>query len=705
LSDNIGVTSQRKYGWRVWAAGLTTGLVCLALVGGSPVPPVAGPDPAAAGRIAGLDELPPPPDGPSWAPEPLIAGGLRALATAGRTGFTLHTVGGEVSFLPGVNLGGTKPGHQPDDPAVNATDYREWFAAMHWLGVRVVRIYTIHPPAFYTELATHNRAHRDRPLYLMHGVSLPGENARSENLYDAGPTAAFTGELRDASAAVSGELVRPPTSDRANGAWTADVGEWLVAWVVGTEWSPSAVVARDRANAAAPVFTGRYFGNTPQASPTERWLAARMDELATAEAAHGRTMPIAFVNWPTTDPLAHPVEPVAGEDLVAVDANNVQPTTAWPGGTFASYHAYPYYPDFQRHEPGLSAFRHDGRADPYAGYLHALQRHHTDMPVMVTEFGVPSSLGAAHLGPLGRDQGGHSEQDAMTINAELLRLIRDVGMAGALLFAWTDEWANVTWNTVNHQAPLERRQLWHDPLTNEQYFGIIATDPRGALDGAPVDESYLHLSIRLPDPAPARVTLGLDVLPALTGAPPPGSTDGGADAAFELDLQRHTGQAWIRTGLDPLPLDHQLADGARPAPVRGWQRYQLIVNRELVIPTTGRRLPAELMEVGALRHGSWDPADPAADSRALWQLNGSALTVRVPWAMAGFGDPSSHQVLVVSGSTGRSVTSPGVDVTISDGRTARAVTRVRWEDWQRVRYSERLKQGAWQLRDALVETG
>ena len=76
-----------------------------------------------------------------------------------------------------------------------------------------------------------------------------------------------------------------------------------------------------------------------------------MDHLAALEAARGISTPIAFANWPTTDPLRHPAEPLPREDLVGVDANHVRPTAAWPAGTFASYHAYPYYPDFQRHEP------------------------------------------------------------------------------------------------------------------------------------------------------------------------------------------------------------------------------------------------------------------------------------------------------------------------------------------------------------------
>ena len=108
-----------------------------------------------------------------------------------------------------------------------------------------------------------------------------------------------------------------------------------------------------------------------------------------------------------------------------------------------------------------------GRPDNYAGYLTALRDHHGDLPVMITEFGVPSSLGSAHNGALGRDQGDHSEQEALEIDAELLQIIRDVDLAGAFVFSWTDEWFKLTWNTQPRQIPANRRQLWHDVLTNE----------------------------------------------------------------------------------------------------------------------------------------------------------------------------------------------------------------------------------------------
>jgi hypothetical protein len=186
------------------------------------------------------------------------------------------------------------------------------------------------------------------------------------------------------------------------------------------------------------------------------------------------------------------------------------------------------------------------------------------------------------------------------------------------------------------------------------------------------------------------------VLPGLTGPPPPGSADTAADAAFVLDLVAHTGQAYVRDQLDPMPLDWRVPASARgPAPA-GWKRSELIVNRDLTIPSTGEKLPAELQNTGLLRYGT-----PDQDSRALWHLDGGDLVARVPWAMLGYADPSTHRVGV---RRGRAQVSPGVGVTVSASGTDQHTGTATWVNWNRPYYTERLKQGAGQFRDAALDT-
>lgn len=632
-------------------------------------------------------------------------GGLRRIASTEGDRLLLHTAGGVADFIPGVNVGSTVPGHWPGELAVPVTEYRRWFRDIGTLGLRSVRIYTIHPPAFYDELAAFNRAHPDAPLYLVQGAYLPDdEYVREGDLFAPVVEGAFRAELTDVSRAVHGELDRPDRPGVASGRWRSDVSAWVLAYVIGTELAPVAVQASDQRNGGRPAVSGAYFASRPGATPTERWMAGMLDHLATEEAGRGRTMPLAFVNWATTDPLRHPDEPLPREDLVGVDANNVVPNGAWPGGYFASYHAYPYYPDFLRHEPGLNAYTYRGRPDPYAGYLAALKAHHAGIPVMITEFGVPSSVGSAHQGPLGRDQGGHSESDAMQVDADLLRMIADLGLAGGFVFEWQDEWFKRTWNTMDHQLPAERRALWHDPWTNEQYFGLQAVEPAdraaarvlhrgtGAVRQVSVthDEAYLHLRVRLADAAAAGRTdlaVGFDVVPGGTAGLPgrPGSAPA-ADHAVTLTRGR-SAQLWVRALNDPVALTSGGGSGGE------WNPARLIVNGPFAAGGSRPASPAEYQDVGVLVGGSFDPASPQFDSRAAWRLAGDVVELRLPWAAVGMSDPSSRQALVAAPGGGlSSVAVSAIGITVAAGGES-VEADYSWESWNAVRWTARPKAG------------
>lgn len=636
----------------------------------------------------------------SWAPREERAGGLRRIASTAGGRLVLRTAAGPVDFVPGVNVGATVPGRYPSEMAVTAAQYRRWFRDISDLGLRSVRVYALHPPAFYDELAAHNRARPDTPLYLVQGVHLPEDWAAGADLFAPAVVGPFRAELGDASAAVHGDLERPARPGAASGRWRSDVSPWLLAYLVGSELDPLAVAASDRRNAGRPQVAGTYFASRPGSTPTERWMAGMLDLLATEEARRGRTVPLAFVNWPTTDPLRHPEEPLPEEDLVGVDANHVAATAAWPGGYFASYHAYPYYPDFLRHEPGLNAFRHRGRSDPYAGYLAALAAHHAGLPVVVSEFGVPSSAGSAHRGPLGRDQGGHSEAAAMATDAGLLRMIHDLGLSGGFVFEWQDEWFKQTWNTRDTQVPADRRALWHDAWTNEQHFGLQAVEPADAppvrvlyRGGGPVrevaathDAAHLRLRVRLASPpaGPSALAVGFDVVPG--GAPLPGAVAAGGGADYAVTVDGAGARAWVRSAIDPL-------EGAAAGPDGpAWSRRRLLTGR----PVAGRdgrpARPAEHHDVGRLVAGDFEPGAAGFDSRASWRVSGSDVELRLPWAAVGMSDPSSRRALVVSAGGFASVGVAGVGVSVAAGGQEVGAGYT-WEPWDSVRWRARPKAG------------
>jgi hypothetical protein len=675
------------------------------------------------GRPADLDR--------SWAPSAQSDGRLTRIAETSGRRLILHTEGGDVDFIPGVNIGPTVPGRLPGEHGLEAAEYRKWFPQIASVGLRAVRVYTVLPPWFYEELVRYNEGHPDAPIYLVQGVWIPEEEFyATQDLFAPAVRTGFKQEISDAVGAVHGDLVRPERRGHASGTYTADASPWLIGYSIGVEWDPVATKASDGKNTGRARFVGKIFSSTKDASPTETWLAEMLDHTATAEAARGITVPLTFTNWPTTDPLKHPDEPVDGEDIVGVDANHIVADDEWTGGYFASYHAYPYYPDFMRHELELAAFEHNDRFDPYAGYLARLRKHHSNLPVMITEFGVPSSLGAAHLGPLDRDQGNHSEQEIMSINTDMLRIIRDLELSGAFVFEWADEWFKFTWNTIEYELPGGRRQLWRNPFTNEEHFGLVSMEPgeRPAvvIDGdrrewedngsqvifesrdtvravqAVKDEAYLYVLVVLDDAdaLERELTIGFDVLPEGNGGLP-GAPNIGAGADYAVTVAPDGARAWVRASNDPEAILFGKIDGyfdVDPEDLEpgsgAWNPQTQILNRPLVVPSTGEELPIEEFDIGELRKGSSDPDDPRFDSRSVWAPTPDGLEIRLPYQMIGFADPSSRRALRITPDGGIEtavVDRVGIDLAV-DGR-GYETNGYSWDVWNVVSWHERPKAG------------
>jgi len=371
--------------------------------------------------------------------------------------------------------------------------------------------------------------------------------------------------------------------------------------------------------------------------------------------------------------------------------------------------------------------------DAYSGYLHALKTHHGDQAVMVTELGVPSSLGIAHSGPSGRNQGNHSEQEALAIDGQLLRDLKEEGFAGGVLFQWVDEWFKFTWNTLELELPGDRRQLWHNDLTNEEFFGLLAAEPGPepvvVLDGdddewktngsqviaesqgavrevrAMKDEQALYLRLVLDEDTSWRdepITVGLDVRPGENrGLPGHEGVYPEADVAVTIgpeDDAEVLQAAWweptrIRYGVGN---GYIAVDPAEMQPGSGaWVRPLQILNRPTTIPATGEERPTELHELGKLRFGSTDPRSSEFDSRTIVAADREVIELRLPWMLLGFADPSSLKLIDEQPQAPTRTLSAGRlgIAALADGDELLKTAGYGWEPWQEVTWHERRKQG------------
>ncbi|MFW5967234.1 MAG: hypothetical protein ACOCV2_06930, partial [Persicimonas sp.] len=412
-------------------------------------------------------------------------------------------------FMKGVNLGVGLPGTRAGHLIASKEDYERWLDRMSEIGVNTLRIYTLHYPRFYEALAEHNEENEDDPIYVLHGVWLEEEFEGLHRLDED-----FQQNIREAVDCTHGNCHIEHRYGKAYGTYQTNISEWILGWIIGREVGPEEVALTNEYMDGENSFEGeRVEANDVQ--PVEAWWAEQVEFIIDYEIdSYDQTRPVSVSSWPTLDPMEHPSEGEewTEEDVEEFDMMDIKEVDA-PGGLFATYHAYPYYPDFIINDAEYQEYEDDQGPNSYLGYLFDLAEHHEGMPLFIGETGTSSSWGSAHWS-LERDMnhGGHTEVEQGEVASRLFFNAYETNTAGAAFFAWLDEWWKPTWVTDLRDSEAERRPFWHNVTAPEQNFGLIAFDlgdpdfeegeshdGSGLVDRATVthDAAYFHVRLDL----------------------------------------------------------------------------------------------------------------------------------------------------------------------------------------------------------------
>lgn len=605
----------------------------------------------------------------------------------------------EPIFVKGINLGLGIPGYFPGEFAVKKGTYRKWFRQISALGVNALRIYTLHPPSFYEALDEWNRS--GKALYLVQGIW--AEPPKGDDYGSPEYLGYVRGNVRDAVDAIHGKADLPARPGSADGKYGADVSWCTMAFMYGREWEPCSV---RRYNERKGRREGEYAGTFLRiagATPFEAAVAETCDFLQRYEQErYGETRPVSVVNWPTLDPLRHPSESPHeeelslqgqrvkegvcndNEDMESLDAAKIRPVSG--AGFYATYHAYPYYPDFMNNDDP------SGR-EPYLEYLGSLKRHHGDQPILVAEFGVPSSREHAHLQRNGWNQGAHDEAEQGRIDGLQMKAIREAGLAGGVLFSWFDEWFKKNWIFQPYALPPERKPLWFNHQDPEENYGLVAAYPgypgkkvtlsgNGdewgtatvlyAKKGPPAfrfddggddartlagmrmqhDEGFLYLLLETKgdvDFRKAAYLVGIN-----TSTPESGETllpfDARVFSPVGLHFLLHLAGEGKSRILAARSYDRYLNEGKgeiRPEPSDqgAWVPILARTNARRIARDGKRYYPSHVRTMGNLRKGSLDASRADFHSLSDFQVEGNRIELRIPWCLLNFTDPSSRAVL------------------------------------------------------------
>lgn len=597
--------------------------------------------------------------------------------------------------IRGVNMGSGQPGHFSTDFSIKKDVYLRWFEQIQEMGANTIRIYTVQSPDFYEAFYEFN-SNQETPLYLIHGVWVNDYILNSHmDSYDKQFFDEFKKNCKTMVDVIHGKrnVSLGRKASMASGSFRYDISPWVIGYILGVEWEDLTVAYTDNLYEGDPRYEdyqGQYLTTTEDATAFECMLARVGDDVIKYETnRYKQQRLLAFANWNTTDPFPwDDYVQILFLKCASVDVEHIKATEEFLAGQFASYHSYPYYPDYLYYESDWSKWNLNpadfideaGRLNSYRAYLSMLNRHHT-IPVLISEFGVSTGRGIAQKDQnTGRHQGFMSEREQGDALVACWEDIKATGSAGGCIFSWQDEWFKRTWNTM-HAVDLTRTPYWSDYQTNEQYFGLLSYDPGKKrsvcyVDGdvsewketdvlmkdgeltlsVKYDERFVYLLIHKPGLSFEEETLYLPI----DTTPKSGSS---YCDNFQIAFDRGTDFLLVIHGKNDSRLLVQERYEALRANyaqnVYGYDTYLknmvpeinspkfVDVNMILQLQDVERGTLNQLAAVfptGKLTYGNANPEAEDFNSLADFICQGDDIEIKLPWQLLNYADPSKMQI-------------------------------------------------------------
>ena len=647
-------------------------------------------------------------------------------------------------FIKGVNVGAAKPGYFPGELAITKEEYLSWFTKIGEMNANSIRVYTTMKPEFYDALYEYNEKAKNK-IYIFQGLWINEE--KSEEYRDSYKMMKeIQSDSKNLIDVLHGNCILPQRRGFASGTYTKDVSPYVIGWILGTEWSPEVVEGTNANNVNKLKYEGKFL-YTENSSPFEAFLCEMGEYIINYEMEGYNTQrPLAFTNWLSTDMLSHPNEADEREDAVSVNTEHIKAKDTYKNGLFASYHIYPYYPDFMSHEKDYGSFKDkSGKLNPYKAYLKDLKKEHT-VPVLVSEFGIPASRGISHENVIsGFNQGNIDEKTQGEMDSKMLQDIYDENYAGGIVFSWQDEWFKRTWNTMDYDLP-DRRPFWSNPQTNEQEFGLMAFDPgkeksKCYVDGdisdwkedKPLvedennklymksDEKYVYFLVSLNnyDSIKKKIIIPIDSI----------KNQGNSNfIQYNTTLKRDSDFVIVIDGKENSRI---LVDSYYDSFYYTYSKSNLIpknakyekknsgtfnsmylcLNRKMFLPEEQKEIPFSKFETGKLTYGDGNPEHKEFNSLSDYFINGNNIEIRIPWQLLNVMDPSSKMImndLYISGI--KPIKTEGIYaglIQLEDGKTLKntEMKLYSWNEWDMPEYHERLKPSYYILKDAFGKIG
>lgn len=559
-------------------------------------------------------------------------------------------------YMNGVNIGSTVPGNAEGTLSNDPAFYTNWFEQIANMNANTIRVYKRMPPVFYRALDNYNYNHPDQMLYLLQNISVD-HGPELGNYLDEAYQSVFEEAVENTVNAIHGNANIKGSNRENSELYANDVSGYLLGYLVDPDLSTNNTALTDTANSKYP-FDGEYVSSSVDATPTESWLASIINKTYQYEQTnYNMQHPTAIVSIPELDAVyQEKYGPIGQLNNVALDINHIDITDKVTSGFFGAYDVFP-------NQPGLMNEPKPSYAG-YKDYLNNLMKSQIKYPVLISEFGISTS------GSTTEDQQGEGL-------VSLIKIIKDSGAMGGIVYEWTDEWGKGSEHTSSFMIPYKRGILWHNTIDPVQNYGIVALEPPIPTDysmnlrGSDIlntlsfttDESYFFIKAvlnDLPDFNKQKIMIYLDTMDRKNGEYmlAPDVNENWSGVEFNINIESQD-----KADLLVIP-NYNASRGMYYSSVSTAGVFERMV-RQLTpeyVTKSGVKVPATFEDESALIPGSFENSD------SHFYFEGNTLNVRIPWARLNFTDPSSLLVLNDEKNKGLLVnTKDNLSVRMTDG--------------------------------------
>lgn len=553
-------------------------------------------------------------------------------------------------YVKGVDIGTALPGIPHGSFPEDKTIYTRWLKEIGGMNANCIRVYTLMPAGFYRALDIYNSANPDKQLYLLQNISLNSEPP-SGNFLDKGYNSAFKKAAEDIINAIHGNASIELLDKEDTGLYINDVSGYLLGYLIDPGLNPVNVAATDTANSQYQ-YNGMYISSRVNSSPTESWLASVGDDLYNYEQKnYNMQHPAAITSIPELDTLDHNKSNSNNRDnVVSVNINNIDITSKVKCGFFGAYNIFPDHPGFMSGEADAAKPDYAGYQDYFDRFMKTQLRY----PVLISGFGLSTSMGSSQIAAVGYQDGQNSETKQGQGIVTMMNIIKDSGCMGALIYEWADEWGKSGPFTSSLMIPYQRGNLWHNMTEPAQNYGILALESSTPNDYAitirgseplesiaySANESYFYIKAnfsKLPDFNQKSIMIYLDTVDRKKGEYmlAPDVNENWSGTEYSINIQNEA-----KADLLVIPnYNASLGSYFTTVSTLGiFERMLRPLSAEYKTKSS-EIISAKYEDGSTLVPGSFD------ESYNNFYFDGNTLYIRIPWARLNFTDPSGMLVL------------------------------------------------------------